>query len=482
MNKFRLILRIIWLTAIFLAVICFIYWAIIPGGKITYIKDFKHYSDFIGNLTPSDRVKDNDMIIGDPAYFSLRLPRRFVNAKATIKYKIDPLISIVELGVLKDNRTWQYDLQPLYNAKLESLMQKWDVIREGDLMLLQKNKKFNSIADFLKDTPDLNKVALYNYDLNNNYILPAYQPSKATTTMCRPLQGAYQFYTYIKNEKLSFDFSFQDLNKISGADPIDVYVYYQGEEIYNQHLDDDGIVADNGEQKAWRNLKVELADLPEGVYEISLGADNDIVTRTIATTQSKMTFINKISLADAPEVSCGLNFFTNSRQLSVRTSSSDRLGEIKINQASGSAFSEILKIDQPYQQFETKADLPEFSKVTMPSGGIDLSGDGLFSSSQESFINPKIKKIDNNFEADREGVEYILARYTPAVHEGDWLASTANFDLQTAYKEFNKHSFIISIPGLKAEKNNSVEVKEIKFELSGTSFFEKIKKIFNVKF
>jgi hypothetical protein len=513
MFNFSQKIRIVWIIALMLAVFILVWLKIVPSGKITYFWN----SDFISKLSPAERMNGNK-IIGDPVYFSLRVPRRFEKAKLTVKFKNNlptlqggikggrEVISILEAGLLMDKKVWNYDLKPLDNSILDNLINKWNSVRSGDLLLLQREKKFSSVEDFLKspllykegqgEVLPADKIAAYNYSLKQEFLLPNYKATTIPKTLCRPIQGAYQFYTYIKDEDLSFDFQFQDLNKNDDSDQVDAIVYYGGEEIYKDTLPDDG--------GARRNLKLFLANLPEGVYKISLRANNDIITRTITTPQSKITFINKVVLADTPEVSCGRNLFTNSRTLQFQTVLSDRLGQIKIipwkttpNLSLGGGGGVVIPplpeggqggvgdikvaISETYKQFSTKEILPAFSEVVMPADGITVSGDGLFSFSPDQFFNPEIKKVDENFDADREGVDFIIAKYTPPAPEGEWFEASADFDLTNAYKENNKHSFLISIPGLRAEDKtlNGVEVGEIKIELEGVSFFAKLRKIFN---
>jgi hypothetical protein len=424
------------------------------------------------------------MIIGDPAYFTLRVPRRFEKAKLTLKFKNNSSKSIIEAGILIDKEVWNYDLKPLDNTILNKLADEWETVRSGDLLLLQREKKIESVEEFLENPPAAERIAAYNYSLKKKFLLSDYEPVETEGTLCCPLQGAYKFYTYIKNEDLSFDFSLQDLNKNNDVDDVDILVYYSGKEIYKDTLSDDGGVG--------RNLKLFLANLPEGVYKISLRANDDIITRTIKTPQSKIVFINKIALADAPEVSCGRNIFTDSRALQFQTILSDRLGEVKIieipllggNEGEDlNATGTLVKISETYKQFSTKEILPDFSEIIMPSDGITVAGDGLFAFSQEAFFVPEIKKVDANFDADREGVDYIIANYTPPTQEGEWKIATADFDITNAYKEFNKHSFLISVPGLLVEDGEAsgVEIGEIKIELEGTNLWEKIKKILSIK-
>ncbi len=466
-----------------MAVFVLAWLAIIPSGKISYATNFKGFNDFISQLTPKERISaepdGTQDIIGDPGYFSLRTPRPFNQAKVTVKFQASPDLPIVEAGVSTDGRTWQYDLQPLYNAKLEELMKSWNVISDGGTILLQRTKQFDSIADFLTNPPPDDQIALSDYNLKTDYLLPGYQPQRATSTMCRPLVGAYQFYTYVKNENLFDDFIFQDLNKISGANPIDVYVYYRDKLIDSEFLADDGVIDGNSEQKPWRHLRLNLANLPEGVYKVDVRVNGDIVTRSITTGQSKMAFINNLPLADTPEVSCGLNFFTDGQTLSVQTSHPADLGKINIIKSGTSSSSEELDVNQAYQIFSANDLPPSGSRIILTDGGLSLSTDGLFSLSAEQMVDPRLKVVDANFDADREGVDYILAKYTPPVRRGDWLVAQANFDLTGAFRLWNKYYFLISAPGLSAtdQLNDQVRIKEIKVDLTGTSLWEKLSKL-----
>ena len=446
---------------------------------MTYESDLKGYNAFIGRLTPSDRLSGSNVVIGDPAYFSLFVPRRFEKARLTVEFKNQTDRPIIEAGVLVDKRVWNYDLKPLQNKAVDSLFDSWSALLEDDLALFQRQKEYDSIGDFLKNPPAAERVAAYNYDLRQDFTLPGYSPASTTRNICRPIGGAYQFYTYIKDEELSFDFSFRDLNKNSDPDPIDVFVYYEDQELYSESLDDDG--GQGGEDKSF---KLRLSQLPEGVYKIGVRANSDIVTRSISTPQSKMAFINKVSLADAPEISCGRNLFTGSRQLQFMTALADRLGRVKIHQVSGDAFSEIVDIVETYKQYETGQVLPPFSEVIMPSDGIVVSGDGLFSFSAEEYFDPRLKKAGEGFDPDEQGVDFVIARYAPPTKDGDWSVASADFDLTNVYKEDGKHSFLISIPGLRAEDGTGqgVLIKSIKVDLEGVSLWEKIRRILNLKF
>lgn len=461
-----------------------LYMAIVPGGKITYIYDFKNSgyqmadrNKFIGKLTPAERLElvadGSQKIIGDPVYFSLRAPRKFSQAKLTLKYKNESERPLVEAGVLVDKVIWRYRLQPIENRIIEQLSSIWNVIQEDGTMLLQREKKYGKIEDFLGSLPPAEEIALYNYDLKKNYLLPDYQPAKEKREIHFALRGSYQFYTYIKDEDLDFDFILLDLNENKDSDPVDIDLYYEDKLVDSRRLADDGIRIDSGEAGEARTLNLKTANLPEGVYKIELRANDDIVTEKIITNQSKIAFLNKIWLAD--ESKKDFSIFTDGQLINAQTINPVSLQMIKIGD-------EELAIDQTYKQFSRQVDNGS-REIKISQGDIILSGNGVFSFSPENLINPNFKKVDENFSLKAEGTNYILANYIIPKERDGWKISTAKFDLDNAYREWNKNGFIISVPGLKADDDtdNYVEIAEIKLELEGKTFLKKLEEFLRLK-
>ena len=151
LNKIRTTL---W-SILALTVLWLFYMAIVPSGKITYIQDFNQDNYFIQKLTPAERIEDKrngaQKIIGDPVYFSLRTPRRFDSAKVTIKYKNNSDLPIIETGVLVDKVLWRYDTKLVENKIIDRLAMVWNAIENNGTILLQKQKKYNSIEEFLNN-------------------------------------------------------------------------------------------------------------------------------------------------------------------------------------------------------------------------------------------------------------------------------------------------------------------------------------------
>lgn len=452
-----------------------LYMAVAPNGRISYVYDFKKENYFIRKLTPAERVKPpedgSQKIIGDPIYFALRTPRTFNKAKLTLKFRNSDNLPFIEAGVLADKKVWRYQTRPIDNRAIDGLAKSWPMISANGIILLQRNKKYDSVGEFLKSPPPDKEIALYNYDLNRRYLLPGYGKSDNEKIINFPLRGAYQFYTYVKNENLDFNFIFVDLNKNKDSDPVEAKIYAGARLIEESGLPDDGVTTDNGKASGERGLKINLPGLEEGVYKVELAVNDDIVTKKIITGQSKLAFINRIWLAEGD--ADNIILYTDSQAVNAQTINPAKLQNIQIG-------STTLAVSATYRQFSRETE-EEISEIRLAKDDTIISGDGVFSFSRESLINPNLKRVVGNFNPDKRGVNYILADYAFPRAAGDgWQVAEAEFDLAKAYREFYKYSFLISVPGLRAEDeiDDSLEISEIRIDLAGTSLLEKIKKIF----
>ena len=454
---------------------------IVPGGKITYVQNFRGENYFIGKLSPGDRVRpigegspsgDAMEIIGNPVYFSLKPSRRFDTAKVTIKYRVKdegPETPIIEAGILTD-QFWHYNLAPLQNSIVTELSKTWHAIKDEDIMLLQRQKKFDSFADFLANQPSMSQVATYNYNFGYRYNIPGYAPKNTSFKLPASVRGPFELYAYIKEENLNLNFSFLDLNNSRGSDPVKVRVVYEGQAIFEKELVDDGNREDNMVAGKPGGIKINIPGLPEGVYKIQVLVNGDIVTESLETSQSKLVFINKVWVYQfsGPE----LSLVTDSYDLSAQTNNPASRQKIK-------AGGKTLNLNDTYKQIDISLEAGS-SPIILEKGDALLSGNGMFSFSNGQLFNPEIRKITAGFNPDRYGINYIIASYNEPASDGDWKVGSAEFDLTGAYEEKGKYNFILSIPGLKAEDEikDSLEIKEIKVELEGKSLKQKLIEIF----
>jgi len=463
MKRFRWQIRItLWLT-LALAMAGLFYKFFIPTGQISYSIDFKipfgGGRGFIEKFTPAERViKAHGLleVLGDPVYFSLFTPRKLETAKMTIEYKnLNPdKYPIIEAGLLMDNVVWSYDLKPLENNILEKLSATWTVTRENNLLFLQRTKKFDSLNDFLQSDFNPRKVALYNYDLNRPFHLKSYQPQPNPLALSG-LRGAYQFYAYIKNESLTLDFSFRNLQEDPKPDQITVNVYgLDSQLIFSSSVDNEG------------KINVKLDNLAEGAYKVEVRASDDIVTDSLTTAQGSLAFINKVWLLQ-PAV-----LWTDNSKIKVKNVDPATRGGINF---SGQDFA----INETYKQFDLIAPTPaSINKIEVKAGGYIVETAGVLAFSKESLFDPEFKKVSPDL--DLNGVDYIITSYTLPQADGDYHLAQAEFVLSNAYREFGKNSFMISIPGLKtsAEGGDSnspaLEIKSIRLDLTGQSLRDKI--------
>lgn len=471
-------LRIFLWSLLVLAVFLILYMFVVPSGKITYVSDLKSKNSFIGDLSPKNRViPDLGTMIGDPVYFSLYTPRKFNTARLTLKYKkIGDFnnLPIIESGVLVDGQTWRYNLAPVENQTIDMLDLAWSTIRENNTILLQREdsststKKYARVEEFLEDLPNPGEIGLYNYDLKTDYVLENYSKSEEENDNFHPIRGSYEFYTYIKDEELDFKFSFFDLNKNKDEDSVDIHLYYSDEIIDSKHLGDDGNTNDNGKRSDIFEENIKIPGLPEGVYKIEIKTNDDIVTQKITTKQQKIAFINNLWLTDRGDKKFSL--FTDSKILNVKTTNPDSLQKINFK-------GEILDLNETYKQFSIKS-ASTSDEIYLEKDGVIIAGSGVFGFNAESLVNPKFKKIDSNININDEGINYVLADYQKPIEDGDWRVATIDFDLSQAYREDGKYNFVISVPGLLAEEKSDrgIEIDEVRFDLTGTSLLEFIKR------
>lgn len=477
-------LRVFLWAVLVLVVFWLLYMGVVPSGRISYVRDFKKENYFIERLTPKERVKlpagGVQKIIGSPVYFYLETPRRFAKAELIFKYKNSDNLPLIEAGVLVDKKSWRYNLKPIENKALNQLADIWSVLKEGSVILFQREKKYNSIDEFTNNPPQRSEIALYNANLKKDFILPGYEPQNKEQKIGFSLRGSWQAYVYIKNEELNFSFDTVDLNKNKDSDWADFNLYFNSSLMESRYLNDDGIVDDSGKKSERGKMEFKIADLPEGVYKIELRASDDIIAKNIITKQKNVSFINKIWLAEGSGENIIL--YSDSDIISAQTTNPGRLQAIRVGESD-------LKISETYRQFSIKASgtAPE---IKPEKDDIILAGNGMFSPDKDGLFNPEFKKVDENFNADEKGVNYILADYASPFEENGWKIGRVVLNLNGAFREderglFNrnagKYNFIISIPGLKVEDNtdDGVEIKEIRINLEGANLWEKVKKIYN---
>lgn len=475
MKKINIILlRIVLWSILLFVIVIFSYLSVSPSGKVIYSNDFSKDSSFVSGFSPKERFEvlgDSRKIIANPVYFNLFTPREFDKAILNIKYKniIDERENkrsnrTIEAGILVDKNIWRYNLLPIENKIVDQLSLVWNVQEKDGLKLLQRNKNYNSVDDFLNNLPSRDELALYNYDLATEYILGEYQSTSTQTEIKQAIRGPFQFYTYIKEESLDFSFDVLDINENKDQDRVDVNLYYNDKLIATRRLEDDGVDGDSGEASPLRQLHFYEEALPEGVYKIEFRVNDDIIIDSIKTKQQKVSFVNNIWLYN--ENNLNFNLYVTGKVLHAKTTFPSSLQTLQIGSSS-------LEIEETYKQFSKNISSPKkYQAVHFEKDGVILSSDGVFTFNPESLINPKVKKVDNNININAEGINYVLARYEGPKEKNGWKQAKVEFDLRKAYREDGNYSFLISAPSFLLNDNldNGILVDNIEVVLQGKSW------------
>lgn len=451
-----------------------------PSGKVSFKYDIFRDSPVITKLFPANRLADPQQIPGDghyqeilkePVYFETRLSQKFDQAQIELTFK-NPQSTLFQLGLATAGEDeWNYFFKPIDNKILNNL--NWSKITENGFVLWQKNKKYQTISDFLKNINNEKGVGVYNYDFKRKFKLTNYQPSNSYQIIDKTIRGYHQFYTYIKNENLDFTFKIQDINRANGPDLLEVNVFNdQDKRIYQQRLEDDGFLTNLDPASAPRYFSLNIPNLPEGVYRIELNCEDEIFFREIKTKQKYLTFIDRLYLIDNPEYADGFldlkyqptTVYTNVKRLAFETAHPLGLQEVLIN-------GQKLNIDETHKKFYFTVEKyanNELNKIITPKNDLKIYGSGLFSLSLENYFNPEIYNLQN-FAGTAE-INFLLTSYQPPVLEGDWQKATINFDLTDARIVNRKLRWMLSAPEMN-DLNDKIKIKEIKI----TYFKEPIK-------
>ncbi|MFC1598739.1 hypothetical protein ACFL2U_01900 [Patescibacteria group bacterium] len=407
-------------------------------GKVCFQTDFKKFTPFVSILVPQERtnIKNLVNIKQEPVYFDVYLPRDFEQINLQFEY-FNQDNNLLEVGMQVNENNW--DLKPLENTIINRI--DWPKIEDNGLILFQRENNFEFIEQFFQQMPAIEKIAVYNYDLIYDYELADYQATNKTQEIDNQLMGAYQFYTYIKEEDLFFEFKFKTRNIKEAT----VYVYDL----------QDNLIADFS--LASNLITAKLENLPEGVYKLELQTSADAITETITTKQQYISFVDSLTVIKPSQL------VTNSQDLTFITYTNPGIQEISINDKQ-------LMIEDIWQQYKIKPEA-EISTIKIPNGNVEFTGAGLFAFSSKQFFNPLPAKIATDFNMINSGIDYILTYYNLPITRDSFKISNIGFDLTNEQINQGVVRFVISIPNL-VNVNKGIYIKNLNGQLVRPSFWQ----------
>jgi len=167
-----------WRLVLFFWVLIFSLWLLwqnlVPSGYLKLNQDFCKPTVFISNLYPENRVGDLEIdeqgrcfqrFFDEPVYFKLKIPRSFEGARLKIYYQNEnqPLFQVGLMKLKQNSTDWQFQLKPIENQIFDNLT--WPKLTFTGLTLWQKEKRFETIQEFVNNLPANQKVATFYYKL-----------------------------------------------------------------------------------------------------------------------------------------------------------------------------------------------------------------------------------------------------------------------------------------------------------------------------
>ncbi|MFH1187885.1 MAG: hypothetical protein V1688_03425 [bacterium] len=443
------------------------------NGKLEMIYDFKKPNAFIGSLNPAGRLygitkrdgKYFQDIRIDPVYFDLELPANYQTATISMAYqsKNQP---IIEIGALANKDIWNFQTQPIQNTIIDNLTGKWNKIQKDGTILLQKEKKYDTIDSFVGNLPPINEIAVFNYNLPYEYVYPNYQKSDEYLEIQQKLKGQHSFYTYLgEGEEMDFSFWLEDLNEHSGEDGGEIEIYRGSELIKKQIIPDDGIIDENKKRSDLGEWKINLENPKSGLYKINLLLTDDILINKIKTRQKLIAFVNRLNLYNGEDSQTEINLFSNSSLFKAATNYTSGFQVVKVD-------GQDLAVEELNKEFIKDVENAKNGyNIYIPKGNILISGDGLFSFGVEQFFDPRVKVLDK--ENNLDGVNYVIANYQPPILSNGWTVGKAVLNLPALDKKNNKIKIMISAPNLNKNRGE-VRINEIRVLLETRPFFAKV--------
>ncbi len=453
-------------------------------------------------LGPPDRIKEikdneqsNFQLLTDFVYFTLNIRDNFEEAKVTVTFKNNNPNRQVFIGY-QNEESWSYFTRMIDAPDLNEL--NWAYVSENP-RLYQKKYKFDSYYNFLINPPKDSIIGHVDFDpdLLGSKTIPNYIPKSTNTKINVPLRGDVIFYVYVKDEPFKLDISKKDLNMYADPDIVDIKIYKDKDVVYSANIEDDGITDSTRRNVNEQSIFIQNPgpELPEnGMYKVVIKAPIDTVITKIETNLNKIIFQSPLFFVSNAEVYPGImretqenRVFVDGESISALTYHKEAFQKITVGD-------KILNLDQvnkevslseipPETQASISASLSQINEssssstmqnpqldnlleIVIPKSDVVLKTQlGYFAFSRDQFFNPSyLNLFPVSKNEDLAKVDYLITNYVKPISQGDWKVAEINFNLNDAYIDNGRLSWIIKVPGLK-EGGETVIVKNVNIEL-----------------
>ncbi|MFH1536913.1 MAG: hypothetical protein ABID45_02935 [Patescibacteria group bacterium] len=470
MTSFKTIRKIFFISiiTIYLLIFCwFLFFYIAPTGKMNLSYNYSTSPDFISVFDPAGRawgrelnIKSNEYyqrIMAEPVYFHVETPRSFNTAKVTLEYR-NPEQNIVELGINKAGEG-NYEIKPIENKLIDNSLWEKTIDEEQNIILLQKEKKYESINEFLENyqvnPEDPDQIATYHYSLKPEVKIPDYIPQNYSKKIQTNLVGTHEMLFYVQDEDMNLDLNFTNTSTKDETKPISIKIKKDDIEILSEAVE---------------NYKhsINLTNLASGVYSINIISSEHVILDNINTNLQKIITKEKIYPDQSEDL---VEIYTNSIDLNFRTWITSGLQELYVNDDIVS-INKVQRLINWREQDDEEYNNPK--QITIPKGNVEIIGDGYFALDQNMYFNP-YPNIDRLFYyTDIEDYDFLIAsNYQTPIKKISNITTTTEFDLYGVAGDRKNLDFVLSAPGLD-DVNEDILVYKINIELTRENLWKRL--------
>ncbi len=449
-----------------------------PLGRAEYSTNLISASTFLKFSVPSSILTFIDAdgarrarLDDETVRFEFKPPVAFEKATISLRFRNKTRSNIF---LQAQSRVGYSDQASLLDSEyLEQIT--WESIQSGAIRLWQRDPKYASIDEFFKNPPDPKRVGMI-IDYPGLPIQTLVTDEQDLITWPAELNGAHVITLPSILGRLIVTFKIVELNQAAGADSVVVSVKKGSTTVKEYSIADDRNVTENGTQST-HEFKFDLKDLADGIYDVTISANNDINIKDLAVSTAQFGFKNSLRLAQSDRVG-------TSKTITIQSNGS------WIEAQSLAAGSGLIKDSTDrYQADLTQADKPVrlttglgLTAWQVPSGNLQITTNGYLSPTAVfAFEMPLGQSLGNQSAINLDKFDYIVSNYQMARSDGDWKEATVSYNLRDLFTQSGRFFFSIKAPGARLNNGwieiDKIEIKAIKAPLTTGKLWAKLKSL-----
>lgn len=428
---------------IWLLPVAFLAWLAEKNFVISGTASFRYHQDAIGrvlsgfgngeqySLPSGNGSNARRQILTDGARFQIKPWRGFTEAELSVQFdRPSSRVTIAGVGQMGQGAVGKVLYVPEYAEYSD-----WTLVRNEELVLLQRQPKYATIDDFFKQPPDQSKVSVLGVSLGKA-IIEKLDPG-GTQRLSTPLQGTHSFFVYIEDEPLDVSIKKQDRNEKTGPDRLTASVLSEdGKVWYAQTVQDDGDETPSFQRQPEQTLPIAVAGLPTGVYRLELAASTEVLITELTTAHRQLFAVKKIRPYPSEETPARIT--AHGYRVSV-FNKADTPATVIINNEPQPPLNAYKRKQFITNQFANTIVTTAPSLIITTDEGFVFDGFAYF---DPDYGFPVVSRAL----ADSLGIDYLLLDYQPPETVGpESLNGSVAFDLGQLLLTFEGYTFFFQI-------------------------------------